>query len=402
MVDAPAAGRADQPPACPARRRAARARRPERALLDGLERQIVTTPGIEATRGGVSVATRAAAAFRLAGPLALGLALLALVCVYALTQGAASIPARTAVAFALDRLPWVTLTPDAPATWQRIIVDVRLPRVAAAVIVGAALSGSGAAYQGVFRNPLADPFLLGIASGAALGASLAIVSPLPIDSYGFGWVPASAFLGALATVVLVTILARSGGDVDGVSLILAGVALSSICSAISSFILLTGGQKAQPIFAFIFGGLNTVSWTRVAIALPYVLGGTLVLAVTSRALDVLQLDEEQAEHLGLNVARTKVIVLAAASLMAAAAVAVAGIIGFVGLMVPHAVRLAWGGGFRRLLPLSLIYGAAFLVLVDTFARTTIAPQEVPLGIITAFIGGPAFLVLMRRRRRWVL
>ncbi|MBM4410671.1 MAG: iron ABC transporter permease [Chloroflexi bacterium] len=342
------------------------------------------------------------AALGTVGPIVLGLALLACVCVFALTRGAAPIPAGTAAALALDQLPWITFTPDAPATWQRIIVDVRLPRVASAILVGAALSGSGAAYQGVFRNPLADPFLLGIASGAALGASLAIVSPLPIDSYGFGWVPASAFAGALLTVVLVTLLARSGGDVDGVSLILAGVALSSICSAVSSFILLTGGQKAQPIFAFIFGGLNTVSWTRVVLAAPYVVGGIAVLGITSRALDVLQLDEEQAEHLGLHVTRTKVIVLAAASLMAAAAVAVAGIIGFVGLMVPHAVRLAWGGGFRRLLPLSLIYGAAFLVLVDTFARTVIGPQEVPLGIITAFIGGPSFLVLMRRRRRWLL
>lgn len=362
----------------------------------------MASPTVEAAGGRASAAARAVKVLRAIGPITLGLALLAVVCVYALTEGAAPIPAGTAVAFALDRLPWVTFTPDAPATWQRIIVDVRLPRVAAAVIVGAALSGSGAAYQGVFRNPLADPFLLGIASGAALGASLAIVSPLPIDSYGFGWVPASAFAGALITVVLVTLLARSGGDVDGVSLILAGVALSAICSAVTSFILLTGGEKVQPIFAFIFGGLNTVSWTRVAIALPYVLGAAAALAVTSRALDVLQLDEEQAEHLGLHVAQTKVIVLAAASLMAAAAVAVAGIIGFVGLMVPHAVRLAWGGGFRRLLPLSLIYGAAFLVLVDTFARTVIGPQEVPLGIITAFIGGPAFLVLMRRRRRWAL
>ncbi|TAJ21326.1 MAG: iron ABC transporter permease [Dehalococcoidia bacterium] len=332
----------------------------------------------------------------------LGLALLALACVLALTRGAAPIPATTAVAFALDRLPWVSLHPDAPATWQRIIVDVRLPRLTAAVLVGAALSGSGAAYQGVFRNPLADPFLLGIASGAALGASLAIVSPLPLDSYGFGWVPACAFAGSLIVVVLVTVLARSGGTTDGVSLILAGVALSAVCSAISSFILLTGGQKAQPIFAFIFGGLNTATWTRAALTLPYVVGGSLVLFVTARSLDVLQLDEEQAEHLGLHVARTKVIVLAAASLMAAAAVAVAGIIGFVGLMVPHAVRLAWGGGFRRLLLLSLIYGGTFLVLVDTFARTVIQPEEVPLGIITAFIGGPAFLLLMRRRRRWGL
>lgn len=362
----------------------------------------MTIPRTNEAGRGASATARVRKALRIAGPVALGLGLLAVLCIFALTRGAAPIPAGTAIAFTLDRLPGIAFSPDAPATWQRIIVDVRLPRVAAAVLVGAALSGSGAAYQGVFRNPLADPFLLGIASGAALGASLAIVSPLPLDSYGFGWVPASAFVGALATVVLVTLLARSGGDIDGVSLILAGVALSSVCSAVSSFILLTGGEKAQPIFAFIFGGLNTVSWTRVAIALPYVLGGVVTLAVSARALDVLQLDEEQAEHLGLHVTRTKVIVLAAASLMAAAAVAVAGIIGFVGLMVPHAVRLAWGGGFRRLLFLSLIYGAAFLVLVDTFARTVIAPQEVPLGIITAFFGGPAFLVLMHRRRRWAL
>ena len=362
----------------------------------------MATPHIESARTGTPPLARARAFTRTLGPVALGLALLALACVLALTRGAAPIPASTAVAFILDRLPWVTLHPDGPATWERIIFDVRLPRVAAAVLVGAALSGSGAAYQGVFRNPLADPFLLGIASGAALGASLALVSPLPMDSYGFGWVPASAFAGALVVVVLVTLLARSGGEVDGVSLILAGVALSAVCSAVSSFILLTGGEKAQPIFAFIFGGLNTATWTRVGLALPYVLGGAAVLALTSRALDVLQLDEEQAEHLGLHVARTKVIVLTAASLMAAAAVAVAGIIGFVGLMVPHAVRLAWGGGFRRLLALSLIYGATFLVLIDTSARTVIDPQEVPLGILTAFIGGPAFLLLMRRRRRWTL
>ncbi len=337
-----------------------------------------------------------------AGPATLGLAALAVACVLALTQGAASIPTGTAVGIVLDRLPGISMHADAPLTWQRIIVDVRLPRVAAAVLVGAALSGSGAAYQGVFRNPLADPFLLGIASGAGLGAALVIVSPLPVDSYGFGWVPAVAFAGALLTVVAVTVLARAGGHIDGVSLILAGVALSAMCSAVTSFILLAGGERAQPILSFLFGGLNTVSWTRVALALPYVGGGVAVLAVTSRALDVMQLDEEQAEHLGLNVARTRMAVLAAASLMAAAAVAIAGIIGFVGLMVPHAVRLAWGGGFRRLLTLSCIYGAAFVVLVDTFARTAIQPQELPLGVVTAFIGGPAFLILMRRQRRWAL
>ena len=231
--------------------------------------------------------------------------LLAVVALIALTQGAASIPWRTTLGMLLDRLPFVTIQQDVPATWNRILFDVRLPRVVAAGLVGASLSYSGTAYQGVFRNPLADPFLLGVASGAGFGAAIAIVSPLPSSAYGFGWVPVFAFIGALVTVALVYAAARSAPGSQGATLILAGVALSAVLSAGISFMLLTGGERAQPILSFIFGGFNTASWERVVAALPYMLGGAAVVAAHSRVMNVLQLDGEQAAQLGVNVTRVE-------------------------------------------------------------------------------------------------
>ena len=333
-----------------------------------------------------------------ATPLASSVALLLLVAGFALTRGAADIPVRTVLGMLADSLPFVTVDLDVPVTWERIVRDVRLPRVIAAGLVGAALAYSGVAYQGVFRNPLAEPFLLGVASGAALGASIAIVSPLDSSSYGFGWVPVFAFTGAGVTVVLVYLFAQAGRTVNNAALILAGVALSAVFSSITSFLLLTGGAEARPIFSFIFGGFNTASWERITFALPYLLTGAVVVSLYGRVLNVLQLDEEQAAQLGVNVARTKLIVLAAASLMAATAVAMAGVIGFVGLIVPHAVRMIFGSDYRRLLPLAAIAGAAFLIAADLLSRTVIAPQEVPVGIVTAIAGGPFFLYLLRARR----
>ena len=332
------------------------------------------------------------------GPFAAATLLLAAAAIFAVTQGTTAIPVQAAAAILLERLPFVHVPIDAPETWQQIIVEVRLPRVAAAGVVGAALSYSGAAYQGVFRNPLADPFLLGVASGAALGASIAIVSPLPIDSYGFGWVPLFAFVGAAVAVTLVYALSRTGGMRDNATLLLAGIALSAVASGITSFMLLSGGPKTYPIFSFLFGGFNTASWPRLLVALPYFVIGALVVLVQARALNVLQLDEEQAAHLGVDVTRTRVIVLAAASVVAAAAVAVAGVIGFVGLIVPHMVRMVSGNDYRRLLPLTAILGAAFVILVDVVARRVLAPQEVPVGIVTEIIGAPFFVYLLRRGR----
>ena len=330
--------------------------------------------------------------------IALASALLFVVAALAITSGAAAIPAREVIALLLDALPFVAIERDVPATWERIVIDVRLPRIVAAGIVGAALAYSGAAYQGVFRNPLADPFLLGVAAGAGLGASIAIVSPLDSTSYGLGWVPLLAFAGAAGTVVLVYLIASAGRAMNNATLILAGVALSAVLSAGTSFLLLTGGEQARPIFSFIFGGFNTASWERIAFALPYLAIGALVVAAYGRVLNVLQLDEEQAAQLGIDVARTKLIVLAAASLVAATAVAVAGIIGFVGLIVPHVVRMIFGGDYRRMLPLAALIGAAFLIAADLISRTVIAPQEIPVGIVTAIAGGPFFLWLLRARR----
>jgi iron complex transport system permease protein len=185
---------------------------------------------------------------------------------------------------------------------------------------------------------------------------------------------------------------------ENASLILAGVALSAVWSGVISFLLLTGGQRSQPIFSFLFGGFNTASWERLAIGLPYLVAGAAVIAFHARVLNVLQLDEEQAAQLGVDVARTKLVVLAAASLVAATAVAMAGIIGFVGLLVPHAVRMILGGDYRRTLPGAALAGASFLVAVDLFSRTVLAPQEVPVGIVTAVLGGPFFILLLRTRK----
>ncbi len=332
-------------------------------------------------------------------PLAVGL--LAFTCVIALTQGAAPIPVASALRIVAGALPGlrelVDVSPE-PEAWRRIVLDVRLPRVVAAAVIGATLSFTGASYQGVFRNPLANEYLLGVASGAALGAALVIISPLGTGGYGFGPVPLAAFVGGGLTVVVVYSLSRAGGGSSATTLILAGVALSSLLSAITSFIMIGAGQRAQPIFAFLFGTLNISSWERLAWGAPYlVVGGAIVLA-HGRVLNVLQLDEEQARQLGINVTRARLIILAASSLMAATAVAIAGVIGFVGLVVPHVVRLLWGSDYRRLLPLSAIMGAAFLVGTDVIGRTVMAPQEVPVGIVTAIAGGPFFLYLLRTRR----
>ncbi len=331
-------------------------------------------------------------------PLALATALLVLAAAAALTRGAASIPPATALGVIIERLPLLPVEVDAPANWERIVLDVRLPRVAAAGIVGAALGYAGASYQGVFRNPLAEPFLLGVSSGAALGAAIAILSPLPAGSYGFGWVPLFAFTGAALTVLLVYLLARAGAAANDATLILAGVAISAVLSAATSFLLLTGGEQARPIFSFLFGGFNTASWERIVIATPYILAGAAVVALHARALDVLQLDDEQAEQLGVHVDRARLTVLGAGSLMAATAVAMAGIIGFVGLIVPHAVRMLVGTRHASLLPLSALGGASLLIAADLVARTALAPQEVPVGIVTAVVGGPFFLYLLRAHR----
>lgn len=331
-------------------------------------------------------------------PLALGLALVALTGAFALFWGAAEIAPIT-VARILAHHVGLPVAADWPTRWEDIVWEVRLPRVVLAGLVGATLAYAGATYQGIFRNPLAEPYLLGVASGAGLGAAIVLVSPL---AYSFGPlspVPAAAFAGAIVAVALTYLLARVGPIVPVTTLILAGVAVGSLASAAISYLMLTNQDRTLPVLSWLLGGFNAASWDRVWLLLPYTAIGALVIIPFGRTLNVLQLDEEQARQLGVNVEATKIALLAVASLATAAAVAVSGIIGFVGLIVPHAARLLWGPDHRRLVPLSAVLGASFLIIADLVARTIDAPNEVPVGVITAFVGAPFFLYLLRHQRR---
>ncbi len=330
--------------------------------------------------------------------LTLGLAVLAAALLAALALGPADVPLDATVRTLLARLTGLDLVDGVPRAWQEIIWQVRLPRVLLAGLVGATLAMAGATYQGVFRNPLADPYLIGVATGAALGATIIVVSSLHVSWHGLSLLPLAAFAGALLSVVVVYAVARVGGATPTTTLILAGVAVASLSTAVTSYLMLRSTTHMFTVFSMTLGGFNTASWPKLAWAAPYALPAALLILAHGRVLNVLSLDEEQARHLGVDVERTKLLLLSAASLATAAAVSVSGTIGFVGLIVPHAVRLVWGPDNRQLLPLSLVLGAAFLILADLLARTADPPSEIPVGIITAFCGVPFFLYLLRRAK----
>ena len=292
------------------------------------------------------------------------------------------------------------LTGQLSSTSDTIVWQIRLPRVLLAALVGGSLALSGAAYQGVFRNPLADPYLLGVASGAGLGATVALVfgSRLP----WFSSVPLMSFTFALLAVSLTLVLARRRGTSSLssgplVSLILAGVVLGSSATALTSLLMLSQRDDAARVLAWLLGSFGLSSWAQLAAVLPFALLAGVVTLASAQSLNVLGLGEESAAGLGLRVARFRALLIVAATLSTAAAVSAAGIIGFAGLIVPHTLRLAFGPDHRTLLPLTLVYGAVFMVLADLAARTVIAPAEVPIGVVTALIGGPFFLWLMRRK-----
>ncbi|MEE9285538.1 MAG: iron ABC transporter permease [Dehalococcoidia bacterium] len=330
--------------------------------------------------------------------LALGLALLLIVALVALSMGPASIPLDATVRIVLSRLPGLELADGLSATWRDIIWEVRVPRVLLAGLVGATLAMAGATYQGVFRNPLAEPYLIGVATGAALGSTIVVVSSLSVSWHGLSLLPLAAFAGAMVSVVVVYGVARVGNTVPATTLILAGVAVASRSTAGTSFLMLRSTTHMFTIFSVVLGGFNTAAWPKLIWVVPYALPAAVLILAHGRILNVLSLDEEQARHLGVDVERTKLLLLGAASLATAAAVSVSGTIGFVGLIVPHAVRMLWGPDHRTLLPMSMVLGAAFLILADLVARTIDQPSEIPVGIITAFCGVPFFLYLLRRAR----
>ncbi len=281
---------------------------------------------------------------------------------------------------------------EAAILWQ-----LRVPRVVLGALVGAALAVSGAAFQGVFRNPLADPYLLGAASGAGLAVT-AVVTLVPHSGFGAaGLSQVAAFAGALGGVALTWVVGRSAGP-DTATLVLAGVAVSFFLTAGQTFVQQLRLESLQQVYMWILGRLSTTGWQDVLLVLPYLTVAAVVLWCCARLLDLLGTGDEEAAALGVRPGRVRALVLVAASLSTAAAVSTAGLIGFVGLVVPHLVRLAVGGSFRIIVPLSLLFGGAFLVGADMLARTLMAPAELPIGVITAFTGAPFFAVLLHARR----
>jgi iron complex transport system permease protein len=283
-----------------------------------------------------------------------------------------------------------------------IIWQMRLPRVLLSAFVGAALAISGMAFQGLFRNPLADPYLLGVASGAGLGATVVMVFAASMPLLMTIGVPLAAFVSGLLSVLCVLLLARQGRTVPLVTLILSGVVVGSVLTALTSFVMLYAKTAGLSILSWLLGSFTFASWTKTFVMLATLLVVFLVVKGSSRALNVLQLGEEQAAQLGLRVETFKLLLIVVATLATSVAVSVSGIIGFVGLIIPHAVRLAMGADYRRLVPMVAVFGAMFLVLADLLARTLIAPSQLPIGIITSLVGGPFFLYLLRKRRREVL
>jgi len=293
---------------------------------------------------------------------------------------------------------WDVLRGIGDETFSFIIWQIRLPRTILVALTGAALSGSGAAYQGLFRNPLADPFLIGVASGAGLGAVIAMSIQWPYSFWGLMAIPMAAFITALLTVFIVYMIARVGQTIPTTNLILAGVAFSSFATSLTSFLMLRSTSEVRRALGWLLGGASQAGWTAILAILPYLVMGLGILLISGHALNLLQFGDDQAQQLGLNVTRIKTILLIAASLATAAAVAFSGIIGFIGLIVPHLMRLWFGADYRRLIPLSIIGGASALLISDIIARIVLAPQEIPVGIITALVGAPFFLWVLRRAK----
>jgi iron complex transport system permease protein len=291
---------------------------------------------------------------------------------------------------------------DQPAlseTEHVILLQMRLPRLLTACLVGASLGAAGAAYQGLFRNPLADPFVIGASSGAGLGVTVAIILGLQMTILGLGAISLAALLGALAAVAAVYGIAAAGPQVPTLSLLLAGVALSSLISAIMSLLMFMNDEKLVAIFGWLMGSLSGKSWSVVSTTAVLAGIGIVALILLSRALDALTFGEETAASLGLSLTGLRLLVVVAASVATAAAVAAAGVIGFVGLIAPHMARSLIGPRHIWVIPASALVGAILLLVADDLARTVVAPAELPVGVVTALLGGPFFLFLLKTRQQ---
>ncbi|MFP4512236.1 MAG: FecCD family ABC transporter permease [Acidimicrobiales bacterium] len=316
--------------------------------------------------------------------------------------GPAGLSAWGVITEALSTIPGIDAGPGLTDRQADILWKIRLPRVVLGALVGGMLALSGAAYQGVFRNPLADPYLLGVAAGAGLGATLAIAYGPDSSSWPVDALPVFAFAGAFVGVTAAWSLGHaSGAGRNAATLILAGVAVAAFLTAAQTYVQQRETETLRQVYSWILGRLATSGWHEVLLILPYVVVSTVAVLLHRRLLDVLAVGDDEADTLGVRTERVRLVVVAAATLGTAAAVAVSGLIGFVGIIVPHAVRLVAGTSYRIVLPLSLLGGAAFLITADVAARTVASPAELPIGVITAFLGAPFFAVVLHTSKRAV-
>jgi iron complex transport system permease protein len=334
-----------------------------------------------------------------AGQVALGVAFVLLAATASLVSGPAGLSDQAVLEDVIGKLPLVHLHSGLSATGAVVVFQLRLPRIVLGGIVGAMLALSGASYQGVFSNALADPYLLGVASGAGLGATLAVVEG-PHLHLGTEAVPIAAFLGATLAVLATFALGRSrSGGRGPAPLLLAGIAVAAFFTAAQTFLQQQNAPDLQVVYSWILGGLSTAGWGQVSLVLPYVVVAAAVMLACRHLLDVMSVGDEESTAVGVRADLVRLAVITAATLGTAAVVAVSGLIGFVGIIVPHAIRLVAGPSYARILPLSVLFGAGFLILCDLLARSVLSPAEIPIGVVTAFLGAPFFLVVLRQARR---
>lgn len=320
--------------------------------------------------------------------------------IYTTTIGPASISFREAVGIILSRFSLLESlfgNQEYAQVHETIIWTIRMPRVVLAVLVGGALAVVGVTFQGFFRNSMADPYVIGISSGAALGATIGILTGVG-NFLGMFRVPLFAFGSALVTTWVVYNLSKVGTKVLTHTLLLAGIALSAFMSAVMSFMMVLNAEEMHKVFYWLMGSFANRDWEHVIMVSPLILIGTTLLMFYAKELNAMLFGDSTAQHLGVNTDRLKIILLVLGSLTAAGAVAVCGTIGFVGLIIPHMVRILVGPDHRILLPMSFLVGAMFMVATDTFARTFFAPIEIPIGIITSLFGGPFFIYLLRKKK----
>ncbi|MBU8772786.1 FecCD family ABC transporter permease [Cytobacillus oceanisediminis] len=297
-----------------------------------------------------------------------------------------------------ELFPFISLG-NTDAMHSNIIINIRLPRVLLAGLVGASLAIAGAAFQGLLRNPLADPYTIGVSSGASLGAVLTLFLGLSIPFAGMFTLPLFSILFSFLTIFAVLLFARKiERSMKVETIILTGIIFSSFLGALISLMIALTGEELRQIIGWLLGSVSMRGWAYIKIIIPFFVLGAILLLVNSKELNAMSFGEEKAQHIGVDVQKRKMMVLIAGSILTGAAVAVSGTIGFVGLVIPHLTRLLWGPDHRHLLPLSILMGAGFLIIADLVSRTIIAPTELPIGVITAIIGAPAFAIILIKRK----